>query len=173
MIDIATIVLRNDRIIVQELTTSKIGSLFVPFDTSHGMQALVLSVAQDDRSTLCADIYPRDVALLRDGAVQDHLGDRMFVFSAVDVWGVIRDGVPMPVNHYLMVRVDSEKDDVDASTGLWTPTEARDFPATGWVEWEGEDVHVHYNTLGSQRRIKMDGQVYAFMERETLTGLVD
>ena len=173
MIDIATIALRNDRIIVQELTTSKVGAIFVPFDTSHGMQALVLSVAQDPRSTLCADIYPGDIALLRDGAKQDHLGERIFIFSAVDVWGVIRDGIPMPVNHYVMVRVDAEQEDVDASTGLWTPTDSRSFPDTGWTEIGGEDAHVHYGVLGSQRRIKMGGQVYAFMERENLTGLVD
>jgi hypothetical protein len=173
MIDITKIRLVGNKIIVQELSEARVGLIHIPGDHSHGMQARVLAVAQTERSTLCEDIYPDDIALVRGGAFSECLGERVFLISAVDICGVIRDGVPLPVNDYVMVRVDAEKDAVDPATGLWAPTEANDFPATGWAEWEGRDWHVHYNVLGSQRRIRLGGQVYAFMLRDNLTGLVE
>ena len=173
MIDITKIRLTGNRIIVQELTTSQIGSIVVPVDVTHGMRALVLAVAQTDRSTLCEDIYPGDIALLHAGCGNEHLDSNVYVVNAVSVWGVIRDGEPIPINEHVMVRVDPERDDVDPDTGLWSPTDARHFPDTGWCHWQGQDWHVIYNIRGSQRRIKIGDQVYAFMDRENLIGLVE
>ena len=170
MIDPTKIRLRGDNMIVQELTTSQIGSIVVPVDMSMGMQALVLNVAQTDRSQLCEDIYPGDIALMRDGAQCEHLGKRVFIMNAVNCWGVIRDGKPMPVNHYYMIEVDPEADDVDAETGLWTPEEGRDFPNTGWCNIDGGRYHVIYDTKASQRRIRLAGQVYVFIERDGIAG---
>lgn len=160
----------KDRMIVQELTSAKVGAIYLPKSLSAGMQGYVLNVADTE---LCEDIYPGDTALLKNGAQNESLGDRVFVVHAVDVWGVIRDGKPMPVNHHVMVEVDPEEDDVDADTGIWTATESRDYPSTGWANYDGAREHVHYNVMGPQRRIKIGEQVYAFMALDNLTGYVE
>ena len=169
-LDITKVNLLQNNIIVQELSEHKVGSIYLPGDVTHGMQAKVLNVAD---GPLCEHIYPGDIALLKSGAFHEYLGGNLFIFRAVHVWGVLRGGKPFPVNEYVLVRVDAEEDDTDAETGIWTPTEARDFPETGWCEWEGKDWHVHYNVMGSQRRIKIAGQVYSFMGRDNLTGIVE
>jgi len=170
-LDTRKLQLIKNRVLVQELEGAKVGSIILPRDQSAGMQARVLNVAQGPTSPLCEEIYPGDTALIREGAPHDHVQDKLFLFNAVSIWGVIRDGVPLAINGRVLVKVDAEENDVDAASGLWTPTEARPFPDGGTAVIDGREARVRFNVRAPQRRFRIAGQVYAIMEEDGIVGV--
>jgi hypothetical protein len=169
--DTTKLKLLKNRVLVQESEGAKVGSIILPVDQSAGMRAKVLNVAQGPTSPLCEEIYPGDTALIREGAPHDHLQDRLFVFNAVSIWGVIRDGVPHAINGRVLVKVDPELADVDEATGIWTPTEARAFPDAGTAVIDGREARVRFNIRAPQRRFGIAGQVYAIMDEDGIVGV--
>ena len=165
--------LAGNRLAVQEIRQVTVGSILIPRDPNQGMEGIVLSVGP---GALCEDIYPGDRCILRAALASPYrLDGDVWLLSAVDVWGVIRDGEPHPrgVNGSVCVRLDEELPDVDPTSGLWTPTDGREFPSTGWATWEGKDWHVHFDTRRPQRRLRIGQQVYVLIDREHLTGYVE
>jgi hypothetical protein len=169
-LDVTRVRLLGNRILVQEIRQTTVGRILIPRDMSQGGQGRVLSVGP---GPLCADIYPGDLAILRSAAPCQLITGDVWCFSAVDVWGVVRDGQVLGVADKVCVRLDPEAPDVDARTGLWTPTEGREYPCTGWAEWEGQDYHVTFDTRRPQRRIRIATQDYVLLAREHLTGYVE
>jgi len=171
--DTTKLKLLKNRVLIEEPGEASIGGVIIPRDISNGRQGRVLNVAEGETSPLCEEVYPGDTALIREGAPCDHIQGRLFVFNAVSIWGVIREGVPLAINGRVLIRVDPEEADTDAKTGIWTPTDARPFPDVGSAAVDGEEVRVRYDIRHPQRRFRVGGQVYVIVEEAGVLGVVD